>query len=205
MTILMYTDGGIQPHPSFPTGAGYGGTGVIAVDGLGVCLFELATHHDRCVTNQQMELQAAIEGLEAIRRSPSLRGRPIQLHSDSAYLVNCMKPQAEWWYNWMIKQHGAWLNSSKKPVENADLWRKLLSLCRSTYHRASQALGPKPWTRLQNVDDQLVLRAACDTGLDNVTFVKVKGHAGIPLNERADQLATMGKNGQTVQWPDAGD
>jgi hypothetical protein len=70
---------------------------------------------------------------------------------------------------------------------------------RTSYHLVCGAYGPKPWGKLYLQEDRDAIRAACDGGLDNVTFVKVKGHAGIPLNERADQLATAGKNGATEQ------
>jgi ribonuclease HI len=67
--IHVYTDGGIRPDPSMPQGSGYGGTGVVVVlasdDSV---LFESSTHYPQQETNQRMELLAAIEGLEAIKR-----------------------------------------------------------------------------------------------------------------------------------------
>ena len=195
--IHVYTDGGIRPDSSMPQGSGYGGTGVVVVNALdGSVLFESSTFYDEQTTNQRMELLAAIEGLEAIRRLPLVYSA-IALHSDSAYLINCM--QDRWWYNWMVKQNGGWKNSSKQPVENSDLWRRLLSNLRVSYHLVAGAFGPKPWGKLYLQDDRDAIRAACNNGLDNVSFVKVKGHAGIPLNERADQLATAGKNGTSEQ------
>jgi ribonuclease HI len=195
--IHVYTDGGIRPDPSMPQGTGYGGTGVVVVlasdDSV---LFESSTHYPQQETNQRMELLAAIEGLEAIKRLPLVYSS-IAVHSDSAYLINCMRDR--WWYNWMVNQNGGWKNSSKQPVENADLWRRLLANMRTSYHLVCGAYGPKPWSKLYLQEDRDAIRAACDGGLDNVTFVKVKGHAGIPLNERADQLATAGKNGATEQ------
>jgi ribonuclease HI len=197
MTIHLYTDGGIRPLPTLPQGWGLGGTGYVAADATTQkILFEGARHHPSQTTNQRMELSAAIEGLEmAMVLAPK---RQIIIHSDSAYMVNCIG-QA-WWYNWMVKQNGAWLNSSKQPVENSDLWRALLALCRLSYGKVAATHGPKCWTRLRHTEDAKAIRQNCESGLD-VSFVKVKGHSGIPLNERADLLATRGKNGETLGYP----
>jgi len=67
-------------------------------------------------TSQRMELLAALEGLVALRR-PSV----VELHSDSAYLINCFQ---QWWYlNWYRK---GWMSSGGSPVANRDLWERLL-------------------------------------------------------------------------------
>lgn len=197
MAIYLYTDGGIRPMSHLPAGSGLGGTGVIAVDADTLTAhFELATHYAEQTTNQRMELLAAIEGLEVIRDCEALRSQRIVIHSDSAYMVNCLA--AEWWYNWMVKQRGAWTNSAKKPVENADLWRRLLGLVRMSSLRVAQALGPKGYAKLYTEEDREAIRASATTGLD-VAFQKVKGHSGVPLNEKADQLATTAKNGENVR------
>ena len=197
MAIHLYTDGGIRPMSHLPAGSGLGGTGAVAVDADTLTPhFELATHYPEQTTNQRMELLAAIEGLEVIRDSEALRSQRIVIHSDSAYLINCLA--AEWWYNWMVKQRGAWTNSSKKPVENSDLWRRLLGLVRMSSLRVAQALGPKGYAKLYTEEDRQAIFASAQSGLD-VAFKKVKGHSGIPLNEKADQLATTAKNGENVR------
>ena len=71
-------------------------------------------------TNNRMELLAAIKGIEAAR---AIYGEHIRIHviSDSAYLVSCYN---EGWYkNWRMN---GWINSSKKPVANKDLWERLI-------------------------------------------------------------------------------
>ncbi len=100
-------------------------------------------------TNQRMELIACIKALEELKT----KEYPVEIYSDSAYLVNCMHQR--WYEKW---QKNGWRNSKKEPVENRELWERLLELI-EIYH-------PK--------------------------FVKVEGHSGIPLNERADALARKG-------------
>lgn len=70
-------------------------------------------------TSNRMELTAALEALKALGDTP----RKVQLHSDSAYLINCFK-QA-WWVKWVR------LNWIADPVErtevaNRDLWEQLI-------------------------------------------------------------------------------
>jgi ribonuclease HI len=76
-------------------------------------------------TNNVMEMTAVIEGLKALK-SKDLK---INIYSDSAYVVNCFTQ--EWYQKWRMN---GWINSSKKPVENKDLWIELIDLVESFKH-----------------------------------------------------------------------
>jgi ribonuclease HI len=69
-------------------------------------------------TNQRMELQAAIEGLKALKYPCR-----VELSSDSAYLINAFNQR--WLQKWQIN---GWRNSQGGSVENQDLWRELWQL-----------------------------------------------------------------------------
>lgn len=74
---------------------------------------------ERNTSNQRMELTACIKALEKITSTEI----PVDVFSDSAYLVNCMTEQ--WYKTW---QKNGWKNAKKQPVENRDLWTRILSL-----------------------------------------------------------------------------
>lgn len=112
MKFEIYTDGGCT------SGGGTGGWAAIVYEGSNSRKLPGA---EMDTTNQRMEIRAAIEGLKSLK-SPS----NVRLYSDSAYLINCMN---EGWYKkW---RENGWKTSAKKPVQNADLWRKLLELLKT--------------------------------------------------------------------------
>ena len=65
-------------------------------------------------TNNRMELMAAIQGLEVLKRP----GR-VTLTTDSTYVKDGI---TKWIFTW--KKNG-WLSAAKKPVKNVDLWQRL--------------------------------------------------------------------------------
>lgn len=65
-------------------------------------------------TNNRMELLAAIEALEALKKPSTVR-----LHTDSKYLRDGI---TQWINRW--KTNG-WKTAAKKPVKNIDLWQRL--------------------------------------------------------------------------------
>lgn len=65
-------------------------------------------------TNNRMELMAAIQALEVLKRPARVR-----IVTDSKYVRDGV---TLWLANW--KQSG-WKTSAKKPVKNADLWQRL--------------------------------------------------------------------------------
>jgi len=69
-------------------------------------------------TNNRMELAAAIQALNALKR-----GCRVELHTDSNYVRQGIM---QWLANW--KRNG-WKTAAKKPVKNADLWRALDAAC----------------------------------------------------------------------------
>ena len=74
-----------------------------------------AAGHEDHTTNQRMELLAVIEALAA-------QPGPVEIRSDSTYVVNCFKDR--WWAGWRAR---GWKNSQGKPVANQDLWRRLIA------------------------------------------------------------------------------
>ena len=71
---------------------------------------------ERETTNNRMEMMAAIRGLEALKRSATVR-----IHTDSTYLRDGI---TKWIHGW--KKNG-WKTAAKKPVKNMDLWQRLES------------------------------------------------------------------------------
>ena len=77
---------------------------------------------DPSTTNQRMELTAVLEALRALEG-------PIEVVSDSTYVVNCFRDR--WWADWLKRD---WRNSNKKPIANRDIWEPLIELYRSAPH-----------------------------------------------------------------------
>jgi ribonuclease HI len=103
--VVIHTDGACSGNP------GPGGWGAILQFGdkeKELWGGELAT------TNNRMELMAAIQALEALKRPCK-----VELHTDSQYV---QKGIHEWIHGW--KKRG-WLTADKKPVKNDDLWKRL--------------------------------------------------------------------------------
>jgi len=133
--VHAWTDGGCRGNP------GPGGWG--AVLRFGKHERELSGSEPE-TTNNRMELMAAITALETLKE-------PCEVHitTDSQYVRQGI---TQWIRNW---RKNGWKTSQKKPVKNAELWRRLDAA----------------------------------TGRHEVHWHWVKGHAGHPENERADQLA----------------
>ena len=104
-TIEIYTDGACRGNP------GPGGWGALLIAGR-----HRKTLHggEPETTNNRMELTAAIEALNALKR-PSA----VALHTDSKYVMHGI---TEWMHNW--KKRG-WKTANRKPVKNQDLWMAL--------------------------------------------------------------------------------
>jgi ribonuclease HI len=105
--ITVHTDGACKGNP------GPGAWGLVIEDeAKRLCKAGRVDH----TTNQKMELTAAIKALESLGAH---QGRPIQLFTDSDYLV---KGMTEWMRNWKAK---GWRGSNKKIVQNKELWQRL--------------------------------------------------------------------------------
>jgi len=135
MSIEIYTDGACKGNP------GPGGWGaLLRYKDQERTLYGGEAH----TTNNRMELTAAIQALQALKRPVE-----VDLYTDSQYLRLGM---TQWLAQWKKK---GWQNSKREPVKNADLWQLL---------------------------DELA-------GKHKINWHWVKGHAGHPENELADQLA----------------
>lgn len=103
--IVAYTDGACSGNP------GPGGWGVWLR--CGAHEKELCGG-EKLTTNQRMELQAAIEALQALNRSSD-----VTIITDSKYVLTGI---TEWIHGWKKK---GWKNSKKEAVANRELWEKL--------------------------------------------------------------------------------
>ncbi len=104
--VVIYTDGCSLDNP------GPGGWAAILV-----CRGQerVVTGGEPASTNNRAELQAAIVGLEALKRPCR-----VTLISDSQYVIQGM---TQWVTGW---QKRAWRTASGDPVKNRELWERLV-------------------------------------------------------------------------------
>lgn len=107
-TVIVFTDGACSGNP------GPGGWGALLQWG-GKERELTGSAHD--TTNNRMEMRAVIEALKALNQPCH-----VKIHSDSALIVNAFK---QGWIDSWLKR--GWKKSDKKPVENQDLWKEMLS------------------------------------------------------------------------------
>ena len=135
--VEIFTDGACKGNP------GRGGWGA---------LLRMGSHEkelsgsEPSTTNNRMEMTAVIRALEAL-----IEPCEVLLHSDSRYVIDGM---TKWIHGWQKK---GWINSSKKPVRNEDLWHELIAA--AAPHRITWQ-----WVRGHNghAENERVDRLACD-------------------------------------------
>ena len=107
--VTIYTDGSCSGNP------GPGGWAAILIFGKHEKEFAGSEPH---TTNNRMELMAAAEGLARLKEPCQ-----VTLYTDSNYLFKAFTQG--WLKKW---QRNGWRTSSKKDVENQDLWQRLIEL-----------------------------------------------------------------------------
>ena len=176
--VNMYTDGACSGNQNEENVGGWG------------CILEFAGREKELwdgevnTTNNRMELSAPIAGLSALKEKSLL----VRIYSDSSYLVNCF--QQGWHKNWV---KNGWKTSQKKPVENRELWEKLLSLmegqtCEFYLVKGHLKLTDKDGSPLDETNAALnkAYKAYCshNGGISFGEFYRIAGY-----NNRADDLA----------------
>ncbi|MEO9130445.1 MAG: ribonuclease HI [Sphingomonas sp.] len=104
--VEIATDGACKGNP------GPGGWGVIIRSGTRE---RELSGGETPTTNNRMELMAAIEGLNALKRPCH-----VTLSTDSRYVMDGL---TKWIKGW---QKNGWKTAAKQPVKNADLWQALI-------------------------------------------------------------------------------
>jgi ribonuclease HI len=104
--VEIATDGACKGNP------GPGGWGVLIRSGSRE---RELSGGEKLTTNNRMELTAAIEGLNALKRPCR-----VTLSTDSRYVMDGL---TKWIKGW---QKNGWKTAAKQPVKNADLWQALL-------------------------------------------------------------------------------
>jgi ribonuclease HI len=104
--VEIFTDGACKGNP------GPGGWGVILR--MGRHEKEMSGSEPQ-TTNNRMEMTAAIKGLNAL-----IEPCEVTLYTDSKYVIEGI---TKWVHGW---RRNGWVNASKQPVRNADLWHDLI-------------------------------------------------------------------------------
>ena len=117
--VTLYTDGACSGNP------GKGGwAAILQSEGREKVL----SGGEDNTTNNRMELMGVISGLEALKFSCE-----VDIYSDSAYVVNAFLQ--DWISYWLMS---GWKTKGKKPVQNVELWQRLIDVTRKhkiTWHK----------------------------------------------------------------------
>jgi ribonuclease HI len=172
--VNIYTDGACSGNQSAKN---YGGWGAILEYGQHK---KEASGGEINTTNNRMELSALISALDMLTRD----GLNIRVFSDSSYLIRCMNEK--WYENW--KSNG-WKNASKKPVENQDLWERILEHLPKHQFKFYNVKGH---INLNSKNTNIEVLYGKFTQKNGKGFTKDEFVYIVEMNNRADALANEG-------------
>lgn len=109
--VAIFTDGACSGNPG---PGGFAAVILYGTEGQTSALQRTITGAHPETTNNQMELIAAIAALEALKEPCE-----VTITTDSQYVRNGI---TEWIDRWKLN---GWRTAAKKPVKNAELWRRL--------------------------------------------------------------------------------
>ncbi len=175
MTILrIYTDGGCSGNQSSENIGGWG------------AILEFGEHRkelhggEKNTTNNRMEMTALISAFKAIKKP----GQTIEIFSDSSYLMDCFRQK--WYEKW---EKNGWVNSTKKPVENKELWQELLIHARQHEISCFRVKGhvnlSSPATNTDALYKKFTEWNGSRFSFEDFLYVT-------KMNNRADELANIG-------------
>lgn len=160
MKIELYTDGGCRGNGTRENPLAAIGIVLLIEDNKPIYFYEKLGFNPN--TNNIAEICAIIRGIDLIKENVNFKDEnqksDLTIYSDSAYTINGI---TNWINGWRAN---GWITSSKTPVKNVDLWKKL------------------DW-ELQKLGDYF-----------NINFIKVKGHSGNQWNEKCDELVNIAMN-----------
>lgn len=113
MKVTLFTDGAARGNPEGP--GGYGAV-LQYVDAKGTLHEREFSAGYKKTTNNRMELMAVITGMEALTKPCE-----VTVVSDSKYVTDAFNQH---WMDGWLKNN--WKTSTKKPVKNVELWKRLL-------------------------------------------------------------------------------
>lgn len=177
MSILkIYTDGACSGNQSEKNVGGWG------------AVLEYGEHQKELfggqlnTTNNRMEMMALVEALSAVKKD----NQTIEVFSDSSYLMNCFR---EKWYEGWLRNN--WMSSSKKPVENRDLWEQLLTLIkghRISFYRVKGHVNlNSKTTNFNALYEKFIQINGARFSFEDFQYI-------IQMNNRVDALANKGIN-----------
>lgn len=125
-STIIYTDGGCRGNGKEESIGSWGAN--IYLDGVMNDKYIKVGGATGTTTNNIMELKAVIEGLQYVVDN-ELTGSPVDVHADSAYVLNGISGKNPWVVGWQKNaKDGIWKNSKKNPVANQELWEQLIEL-----------------------------------------------------------------------------
>lgn len=172
--INIYTDGGCAGNQDTEN---FGGWGAILEYGD---YQKESFGSEANTTNNRMELTAFAEALDMLKKD----NLPIRVFSDSSYLIRCMNEK--WYENW--KRNG-WKNANKKPVENQDLWERIIQYIPKHdfdfYHVKGHVNLNSNRTDINTLYKKFTTKNGNSFSMDDFLYIT-------KMNNRADELANMG-------------
>ncbi len=157
MKTSIYTDGACSGNPG-PGGWAW------AIEGG-----RFQSGFDPATTNQRMELLAALRAIEN-------NEGPLEIVSDSTYVVNCFRDK--WHAGWLAR---GWVNSKKQPVANRDLWEPLIEQVLNRKNVTFRWVKGHNGHVMNDLVDRLAVRAAVEgRGTSGTLGVAESSASGLP-------------------------